>query len=117
IAADRDAKGANGQKLQAQQRVSHALGMQTVGGQQGARDCQQSQYLAAAQGRLAEHLEHIGKQSNSRDEQDQPDDIERIIALLAIVGQMPVDQYQAAQADWNVDKKNHPPRKYSMISA
>src|ERR1700721_2057188 len=115
MAADRDTKGANWQKLQAQQRGGHALGMQAVSGQQGARDGQQSQYLAAAQGRFAEHLEHIGKQRNSRAEQDQPDDIQRVIARLAIIGQMPIDQYQAAQADWNVDEKNKRPRQDAEI--
>src|SRR5450631_3423745 len=87
--------------------------VQSIGAEQRGGDGQQPQYLASAQAGFAEDFEHIRQQGNAGTEQYQADDVERIVALLTVIRQMPVDQYQAAQADRDVDEENHAPVKIS----
>jgi hypothetical protein len=83
--------------------------MQSIGGEQGGGYRQQARNLPAAQGVLAEHLEHVGQQRDARAEQRQPDDIQRIVLRSAIIRQMPVHQDQAGHANRNVDEENDAP--------
>src|SRR5262249_7773134 len=58
---------------------------------------------------LAEDFQNIGKQSDSRSEQDQPNDIEWEFLFLTVVRQMQKDQNQAGNADRYVDEENVTP--------
>ena len=108
---DGNAKAANSHQAETQQRVPDADRMQAVGGEQRSRDRQQSHHFAPAQGVLAEHFEHIGEQRDSGAEDDEPDQIQPIISGGAVVRKVPVHQYQADQADRDVDEENDAPVK------
>src|SRR6202035_1855169 len=98
ITGDRNPKTANPHQSQPQQGMLRAQRVQAVRCEQRGGDGEQSQYLAPAQAGFAENFQHIRQQGNAGSEQYQADDVERMIALLAVVGQMSVDHVQTAQA-------------------
>src|SRR5450631_1659586 len=87
--------------------------VQSIGAEQRGGDGEQPQYLASAQAGFAEYFEHIRQQGNAGAEQYHADDVERIVAMLTVIRQMPVDQYQAAQADRYIHEEDHAPMKIS----
>src|SRR5882672_8218914 len=88
-----------------------AHGVEAVGSEQGGGNDQQSHDLARAQAVFAEYFQNVGQERDSGAEQHQADDVERVVALLAVVGQMPIDHVQPAQADRNVDEEDDAPMK------
>src|SRR5271168_4399899 len=90
-----------------------AFSVQTISAEQGAGDRQQAQHLPAAQRGLAEYLENVRQQRNPRTKQHQSNDVQRIVAQFAIVRQMPINHVETAQANWDIDEKNHAPMKIS----
>ena len=58
---------------------------------------------------IAEYLQDIRQQCDAGTEQDEPDDIERLRILLAVIGQMQVDQNQAGNSNWQIHKKYEAP--------
>ncbi len=58
---------------------------------------------------LAEHLEDVGQERDPAAEEGQPHVVELLDALDAIVGQVPVDQEQAGQAERDIEKEDQPP--------
>jgi len=83
-------------QAQSQQRMRRTHRVQTIGREQRGRNGEQPQDLASAQAGFAEYLEDVGQQGNTRAEQHQADDVERIVARFAVIRQMPVDHIKAA---------------------
>src|SRR5271168_431909 len=83
--------------------------MQSVACEQGERKCQASQDFRRGQRVLSKDFEDVGKQRHAGAEKNQPDYVERIGALLAVVRQVEIDQDQADKSDGNIDEENEPP--------
>src|SRR5881397_2197969 len=58
---------------------------------------------------LAEDLQDVRQKPDPRSEQDQPDQIEPVGALAAVVGEVAVDEIETQEADRQVDEEHHPP--------
>ena len=74
-----------------------------------AKTEQADEFGVVLEGVLAEDFEDVGKQRDSGAEEDEADDVERIGALFAIVGQVAIDEVETDEADRNVDEKNEAP--------
>ena len=87
--------------------------MQQVACEQRERNDQQSEDLAHAQGMFPEYFQHVGQQGDPGTEEDEPNDIERVGVLFAIVRQMEIDHQQTEDADRDIHEKDEPPVKVS----
>ena len=74
--------------------------MQPVADKKGRGDRKQAEDFASAQGMFAEDFEDIGEQGDAGAEEDEAEQVERRCVLLAIVGQMEIDQDQAERGRW-----------------
>ena len=54
---------------------------------------------------LTEYLQYIRQQRHAGAEENEPDNVERLRILFAIVRQMEIDQKQAGNSDWKIHKK------------
>ena len=73
--------------------------VQAVGGEQEQGQNEQADNFAGAQRMLAKNFENIREQRDTRAKEDETDDVERIGVLLAIVGQMAIDEVETDEAD------------------
>ena len=62
---------------------------------------------------LAEYLQHIRQQRHAGAEENEPDNVERLRILFAIVRQMQINQKQAGNSDWKIHKKYKSPLQVS----
>src|ERR1700722_9612921 len=58
---------------------------------------------------LAENLQHVRQQRDSRTKQNEPDNIQRLGISLAVVRQVYINHQQTDQANRNVHEKNESP--------
>jgi hypothetical protein len=70
-------------------RLTHRSG---IACDQRQQQREQAEDFAEVQRMVAEYLQHVGQQSNAGTEEDEPDNVERVGALFAIVGQVQMDQ-------------------------
>src|ERR1700733_6460847 len=62
---------------------------------------------------FAEDFQDVGQQGDSRTEEDEANDIERVSVLFAIVRQMEIDHQQTEDPDRYIHEEDQPPVKVS----
>ena len=60
---------------------------------------------------FTEYLQHVRQQRDAGAEEDEPDHIERMGLLFAVVRQMEIDHQQTEDADRNIHEKDDSPVK------